>query len=145
MKAALMPALALILLAASAHAEDIYKCTADGKVTYSQVPCPAGASSAVLAIPAAPTPDPAAAAELQRQKKQADALEKARHKREAAEDRVAEQAARTASIHRKKCARLALDKKWADEEAQNASTQTAVRARQKAAHAADTLALECPK
>jgi len=144
MKAALMLAM-LTVLSVAAHADPIYKCTADGKVTYTQTPCAAGAAAATLDAPSAPARDPAAATELQRQKSQADALEKARHKREAKEDREAAQAARAATAQRKRCAKLALSKKWADDDVRNASMQTADRARQKAARAADTLAMECPK
>jgi len=162
---------ALCLLAGAAQADTIYKCTADGNVSYSQTPCAAGTASAVLDVPSAPPPDPAAAADLQRQKREADAMQKARQKREAKEDREAAKASAVASAHRKKCAKLALEKKWADDEARGASTggsngaaagaatgstigtigigavsqASAARARQRASHAADLLALECPK
>jgi hypothetical protein len=155
---------ALCLLAGAAQADTIYKCSSDGKVTYSQTPCATGATSSVLDVPAAPARDSAAAAELQRQKSEADALQKARQKREAKEDREAAKSAAVAAAHRKKCAKLALEKKWADDEARGVtsagatgyamdssasggtvSTASAARARQKASHAADLLALECPK
>ena len=156
--------LTLCLLAGAAHADTIYKCTADGKITYSQTPCAAGATGSVLTVPATPAPDPAAAAELQRQKREADAMQKAREKREAKEEREAAKSDAAAAAHRKQCAKLALEKKWADDEARGAapgaasgaaidpagsgatvSTAAAARARLRASHAADLLALECPK
>jgi hypothetical protein len=138
----------LILLAAlsiPAAAQTVYKCTVDGKVSYTQTPCPAGAASASeLAVPAAPAQDPAAAAELARQKKQAAALEKDRLKREAQQDRESERRADTARVHARKCAKLKLDQAAAEEEAKGVAIQNEARARARAKRAADNLALECP-
>jgi len=166
---------ALCLLTGATHADTIYKCTADGKVSYSQTPCAADAAGAVLDVPATAPPDPAAAAELQRQKREADALQKARQKREAKEEREAAKSDAAAAAHRKKCAKLALQKKWAEDEARGATAggsvggsaggstgasggtttghvgrgavgaASAARARLRASHAADLLALECPQ
>jgi hypothetical protein len=143
---ALTATLALALAAPQlpALAQTVYKCTADGKVTYSQTPCPAGAASAgVLAVPEAPAADTAAGADLARQKKQAAALEKERLKREAREDREADRNAQAANVRAKKCAKLRLNKKWADEEVKGATIPNEERARIKAKRAAETLALEC--
>jgi len=88
-------------------------------------------------------------------------MQKARQKREAKEDRESAKSAAAAAAHRKKCAKLALEKKWADDEVRGGSNgattgsavggsgavspASAARARQRASHAADLLALECPR
>lgn len=145
----------ILLLSGTAHAATVYKCTADGKITYTETPCAASASATVLNVPAAPPPDPAAAADLARQKKQADALRAARLKQEALDERAAEKADKAAAIQRKKCAKLALQKKWAEDDARAAGGSStrittgaptaADRARQHATRAAELYAVECPQ
>ena len=151
--------LGILLLSGTAHAATVYKCTADGKITYTETPCAASASATVLNVPTAPPPDPAAAADLARQKKQADALQAARLKQEALDEREAEKADKAAAVQRKKCAKLALQKKWAEDDARAAggsSTHTSTRsttgaptaadrARQHATRAAELYAVECPQ
>ncbi|MES2347334.1 MAG: DUF4124 domain-containing protein [Pseudomonadota bacterium] len=141
-------AIAAVLCAASltAHAQDVHKCTVDGKVSYSDVPCPAGAASATtLQVPAAPAVDPAAARDLARQGKEAAALEKARHQREDKDAREADKSAQAAAVQRKRCGKLKLNKRWADDDVLRATAVNLDNAKLRAKHAGDTLALECPK
>ena len=130
--------------ALAAYAQTVYKCTVDGKVSYSDTPCPAGANAATLEAPSAPSRDPAAAGALRRQQKQADTLEKARLKREEREERDAARASQAAVIQRKKCDKLNLNKRWADEDARRATGQATEAARLRARRAGETMALECP-
>jgi hypothetical protein len=136
---------ALLLLAAlstGAAAQNLYKCSADGKVTYSQAPCERGTSS-VVAVPEAPPPDPDAKARLQQQQRDLKQLEQARQQREAKQDRDEKVADREARARFKKCAKLRLEHKHAAEDARNAAIQKAESAQLKARRAADKLALEC--
>ena len=126
--------------AAEGGAQTVHKCTQDGKVTYTEQPCAGGT---VIAVPEAPTPDKSAAGDLQRAKKQADALEKDRLKRQAADGREDAAASRAAAARHKKCEKLRLDKKWADEDLRRAQPQHEERARIKAQRAADKLNLAC--
>jgi hypothetical protein len=142
LRAALLPALLLTL--PPGHAQTVHKCTVDGKVTYTEQPCQAGAAS-VIAVPDAPPPDPAAAADLKRMQKEARTLERERHRREAAEDRALQQEAAAARARHKQCAKLKLEKKWADDEVRGALVQNLDRAKARARQAADRLALECPR
>ncbi|MYM67526.1 DUF4124 domain-containing protein [Pseudoduganella sp. FT55W] len=123
----------------------VYKCTVDGKVSYSDAPCPAGAQASTLEAPAAPSADPAAGATLRKQQKQADTLEKARLKREEREEREAASAAKAAAVQRKKCDQLQLKKRWADEDARRATGQATEAARLRAHRAGEAMALECPR
>jgi len=131
------------VLIVAALAGAVYKCTVDGRVTYSDMPCAAGAS-AVLEAPAAPSPDPAAGATLRSQQKQADMLEKARRKREEREERDAARDAKAAAVQRKKCDQLRLKKRWADEDARRATGQATEAARLRAHRAGEAMSLECP-
>jgi hypothetical protein len=132
-----------------AQAQNIYKCTLDGKVSYGDTPCASGAATAsTLAVPvasAAPLADPAAAADLQRLKKESVAIEKARQKVEEREARDAERAARAASAQRKRCAKLVLAKQWAEEDVRGATAANVDKARLRAKRAGETLSVECPR
>jgi hypothetical protein len=135
---------AAALAAGGTAAQNVYKCTVDGKVGYSDLPCPAGATaSSQLAVPATPPADPAAADDLQRQRKQSAALQKAREKTEQRDAREAERQARGAAVRRQRCAKLALAKRWADEDARGASAANADKARLRARRAGESLSVEC--
>ena len=143
-----MKTLLVVLLwsaAAVAYAQAVYKCTVDGKVSYGDVPCPNGAAAATLDAPAAPPADSAAAATLRRQQKQADTLTKARVKREEREEREAARVSQAAAVQRKKCDKLKLQKRWADEDARRATGQATEAARLRAHRAGEAMALECPR
>jgi hypothetical protein len=143
-----MKLLIMILLwtaTAAAYAQSIYKCTVNGKVSYSDTPCAAGAQMATLEAPAAPKADPAAARDLKRQRKQADALEKARLKQQERDERDSARAAQAATVQRKKCDKLKLNKRWADEDARRATGQATEAARLRAHRAGEAMALECPR
>jgi hypothetical protein len=141
-------AVAAVLCAVSlgAYAQGVNKCTADGKVSYSDVPCPAGVASATtLQVPRAPAADPAAARDLARQAKEAAALEKTRHQREDKDAREADKSAQAAAVQRKKCGKLKLNKQWADDDVRRATAVNLDNAKLRAKRAGDTLALECPR
>lgn len=131
--------------AMAAHAQSVYKCSVNGKVSYSDTPCPAGAQAATLDTPAAPKADPAAARDLKRQQKQASSLEKARLQQQERDDRDSSRAAQAAAVQRKKCDKLKLNKRWADEDARRATGQSSEAARLRAHRAGEAMALECPR
>lgn len=137
--------LAVLLWSSTAAAQNVYKCTADGKTSYSDTPCPAGASATTISAPAAPPTDPAAATTLRRQQKQADTLTAARVKREEREERDAARASQAAAVQRRKCDKLKLSKRWADEDARRATGQATEAARLRAQRAGEAMALECPR
>jgi hypothetical protein len=139
---AMRTALAAMLLAVSAQAQTIHKCTLDGKVTYSESPCENGTGT-VLAVRQAPPPDPGTKAALERMQKEAHALEKDRKAREALQEREDARHDRRAADQRRRCAKLALDRKWAEEDVRRSSPQSVDAARIKARRAAERQALEC--
>ncbi|KQZ27017.1 DUF4124 domain-containing protein [Duganella sp. Root1480D1] len=134
--------LLLLAMALPAGAQALHKCTIDGKVSYSQQPCEKGVAS-TIEVPAAPAPDPAAAANLKRQERDAEKLASQRRKREAREERESLAEARAVASHNKKCKKLQMQHKWAEEDARGATLQNTERAKQKAKRAADMYQLEC--
>jgi len=137
----LLPLL-LLAMALPAEAQALHKCTIDGKVSYSQQPCLKGVAS-VIDVPVAPAPDPAAAADLKRQEREAEKLANQRRKREAREERESLAEARAVASHNRKCKKLQMQQKWADEDARGATLQNTERAKVKAKRAADMYQLEC--
>ena len=137
MKAALAFITFFVLFSPSAQAQ-VYKCTHDGKVTYSEAPC--AGNGTVLKAPAAARPAPQ---ELERLRQESARLEKQRHAKEAREDRADEQAARAAARHREKCDKLLLERRWAEQDARNAQPQAAEAAQRKARRAAERHAAGC--
>lgn len=134
--------LLLLVMALPAGAQALHKCTIDGKVSYSQQPCEKGVGT-TLEVPAAPPPDPAAAAELKRQAREASKLGAERRKREAREERESLAEARAVASHNKKCKKLQMQQKWAEEDARGATLQNLERSQQKARRAAELVQLEC--
>lgn len=137
-----LPFLLLASFAVTAHAQ-VYKCTVDGKVTYSQAPCERG-SETVLAVPDAPAASPGSARELERVRRAGAQLEKERMARETAQEHSDARADRAAASRRQRCDKLRLQAKWAEEDARRAQPQAQETARLKARRAADRVAVECP-
>lgn len=136
-----LPFILLLFAALPTHAQ-VYKCTHDGKVTYSEAPCVKGAEVIIDEAPP-PIASKEAAADLQRMRKEADALEKQRLARQAREDRDDAAQDRVAAKRRGQCDKLQLARKWADEDARRAAPQAAEAARLKARRAAERYAAEC--
>lgn len=139
----LLFALIGLCLSAQLAAQTMHKCVADGKVTYTEVPCADGQGT-TLATPPAPASDPQSKAELKRQQREAAQLQKERKRREAKEEAGMRRHDRQAAARRKRCDRLLLDQKWADEDVRSAVGPNADKARQRAQRAGEKLALECP-
>ncbi|MFM9433228.1 hypothetical protein ACFDR9_000257 [Janthinobacterium sp. CG_23.3] len=135
--------LAAAAWSAAAAAQTLYKCSADGHTSYQQTPCASG-QSVELSVPPAPAQSAADAANLARQRRGADEMERDRLRREAGDERARARAAQAGAAHRKKCTGLQLERKWAAEDVRAASHQNADKARLKARRADEKLAVECP-
>ncbi|MYM39827.1 DUF4124 domain-containing protein [Duganella qianjiadongensis] len=136
------------LIACSAYAQQapqtVLRCTKDGKVSYTDQPCPQGAQSAELAVAPAPAPDAASAADLARQAALAEKMRQQREQRSAQEEREDQRATHAARLQRQKCQRLQLAQRWAAEDAGRAPVAQREAAQLKARRAGQSLALECP-
>lgn len=137
-----MKFLVILMLCASAtaDAQPLYKCTVDGKPTYSDTPCKAGTST-VIDVPRPPKID--TSGDLARTEKLSAQMEKERHKREAHDEREQERAAKAADAQRKKCDAARLKQKEAEQAASNATLKKYERAQANAARAADAASAEC--
>ena len=134
--------LILALMCSTASAETLYKCSVGGKVTYSGKPCAGKLTE--IDVPPAPAPNPQAAKELARDKTLSAKLQKERLAREAREKRDEDAIARSSAARNQRCARLRLQKKWADEAAGKAVGPSREAAQDKARKQAEAMALECP-
>jgi hypothetical protein len=141
----IMVVLGVFALAGPVAAQTVYKCTVDGKVSYGERPCAHGKTTE-LAVPPAPSGGEAADT-LERDKARLAALQKERGAAEAREERERQRAARVdraAATQRRKCERLRLQVKWAEEDAARAGKASSAAARLKARRQAEALAVQCP-
>ena len=141
MKASLL-LLASFAVTAQAQAQ-VYKCSVDGKITYTQAPCEHG-SGTVLQVPGAPVVARESAGELERMRRASAQLQKERVARDTAQERTDARTDRAAATRKQRCDRLRLQAKWAEDDVRRAQPQVQEAARLKARRAADRAALECP-
>jgi hypothetical protein len=120
----------------------VYRCDIGGNVTYSDNPCPGGRQ---LDIKPAQAPDAGATKRLAQEKKELKLLETARHKREAQEEKAMQRAARQQAATKSHCDKLAMRKKWADEDAKQGSRRHIDNAKLKSRRLSEQHALECGK
>jgi len=124
--------------------QTVLRCAQDGKVSYTDQPCPRGAQSTELTVPPAPAPDAANASDLARQAALAEQMRRQREKRNQQEEREEQRATHAARLQRQKCQRLQLAQRWATEDASPAPVAQRDAAQLKARRAGQSLALECP-
>ena len=136
---------ALFVLPTPAFA--IYKCINNADVMYSDTPCPGGSQLAIDTTAVSSFPkDKDAKEQLKKQKAESKQLEKERHKQTAKEENQQRQTNRAKAAKQKKCASLALTKKWAEEDAlttNSSSMQAAAKAKKKAHRAEEKYMLNC--
>lgn len=78
----IIPVILMAVACGAASAQSMYKCTVNGKITYTGAPCTAG-DMKVVEVPKAPPADPVRLEEkLRREKTALTRLEKARQERE---------------------------------------------------------------
>jgi hypothetical protein len=119
----------------------IYKCEANGAITYSDAPCPGGKQ---LDIPGAEQPDAANAKQRAMRDKQALArLENERRKQELQDEKDRKKSARARAALEHKCATLDRRRKWAVEDAASATGKSADKAKRKARRAEELFEAEC--
>jgi hypothetical protein len=136
----------LVLICAPALA--VYKCESGGTITYSDEPCRGGKVLELDGPASGKTPaSSAASAEHQAalDKREARRLEKERHQREAIESKEQQRVAYVNATRQKRCASLALQKKWSEEDAATATGRSADRAMRKAQRSAEKYEAECGK
>jgi hypothetical protein len=119
----------------------IYKCEANGAVSYSDAPCLGGKQ---LDITTAPNADAADATRRAAREKRALAqLERERRKQEQQEEKDRKKSARTRAALERKCATLDRRRKWAAEDAASATGKSAEKVKRKAHRAEEVFEAEC--
>ena len=139
-------AAALCALAGAASAGDIYKCTVNGKVSYSELPCETGVE-AKLKTPAQPARDYAHEMRLERQKEFIERADQERTAAEYAAQRAAQQRAyeqQRANADRRRCDSMRMTHQSRADEVSRMGTRASGSAREAVARSAATLAAQCP-
>ena len=142
--------LTYLLCAAAQAAQPVYKCRTDGKLSYSDRPCPDGQGQALPPAPAGiPVGDTAGVATGDsRTLLELEKVRTERARQEAIENREQRAQARAGRVtvrQIQRCDKLRLQHKWLQEdlaEAHTRSQQAAAATRLK--RQADTMAVECP-
>jgi hypothetical protein len=139
-----LPLLAACLLT-NALADPVYKCTQDGKTSYSDRPCAHGRSVA-LPPPVGIRPEGAESVTTRdaRTLVELEKLRSAREQEQARSDRADARQARAAAARRKQCARLSLRKRWAEDDVARLTGRAKVAAQRRAQRAKEALAVACP-
>jgi hypothetical protein len=136
------------LVVLSAPAIAINKCESNGKISYSDEPC---RNSKAVKFDASPSIEPLAAdtanarQRAMREKNELKRIESDRRQHEAQEDKEHQKLARADAGKKKKCADLALQQKWAEEDANRASGKSADKIKRTARRKAEKFQLECSK
>ena len=125
-----------------AMAGAVYKCHEGPHVSYADRPCPG--AGAPLALPPAPAPDAAQATRLTAARAALATIERTRTAQAERDALESERAARAALALPKRCDKLRLQARWADEDLARSSDEAKAVARIKARRQAETLAVECP-
>lgn len=144
--------LPLLLCGLFTPSHAIYKCQAQGSVTYSDRPC----EGRPLDLPPPPPPSSSSSAKsdnsgsdaLRREKSEVTRLQRIREQRERQDQQIRDlaargAAARGAAARERKCKSLSLQLRWREEDLREANLQETKKARVRARRAAEKLAMEC--
>ena len=139
--------LAGLLLIALQPSYATFKCTeTGGRIIYTDVACFGGRQLPVTDLREPATLQADRIAAVQRaagEKAQLDGFQALRWKSERANERQRQRTASTTFVNRKKCAGLALRKKWLQEDVIVASRKTSARKKQKFSRLTEKFTLEC--
>ena len=142
----LILAAALCALGGAAGAGEIYKCTVNGKITYSELPCQTGVE-AKLKTPPQPARDYAHEQRLERQKEFIEQADRDRTAADYAAQRAAEQRAyhqQRANAEKQRCENMRASHQNRADEVSRMGTRASGSARENVARSAAMLAAQCP-
>ena len=134
--------LSLVFLSSPAFA--IYKCNANGKITYTDLPCTSGTSIDLGSDGRASPADAAAAHQrAEQEKRELTRLEKTRHQQEALAEKEQRVAAHAAMAKKQRCTGLERRAKWSAEDVATATSKHSEKVKRKARRASDVYQAEC--
>ncbi len=135
-----IPVLLMVAICGGASAQEMYRCTINGKVNYSASPCKEGTMKAIP-VPPAPKSDPQRSETLRRQQAALAAMTQARMERESQERKAEVQSLNNAKEER--CSQLKADKAAADDNAMQGPGFNRASRRARADQIGAQLAAEC--
>ena len=129
-----------------ALADPVYKCTDGDRTTYADRPCAQGRATELPPPPAGIRPEGAESVPTRdaRTLLELEKLRMAREREQERAERADARQARAAAARRKTCARLALRRKWAEEDVARTHGRARAAAARRLARARDAMAVECP-
>ncbi len=125
-----------------------YKCEANGKTTYSDEPCPGGKQVDLKNTPGGSISDEdrkRATRQSAHDKAELKRLEKEREKRDAAAEKEQKKSAKEQKQQTKKCTKLSMRKKWAEDDAAASMGKSSEKAKRRAHRLAEQYVIECRK
>ena len=135
-----IPVLLMLAFCGGASAQEMYRCTIDGKINYSSTPCKTGTMKAIP-VPPAPKADPQHSETLKRQQATLATLQAARMERESKERKAEIQYMNSAKEER--CNQLKADKMAADDNAAQGPGFNRAARKVRADQIGEALAAEC--
>lgn len=141
-----LSSLIFLLTLSGSSLATVYRCEQQGKIQYSQTPCPSGQTGQVLHQPlSVPSESERAQATgiANQEKAAANKLEKDRHTREQKQERELRQLSAQREKQKSQCERAQLQVKWANEDVHQAQPKAETRAKQKLKRANEKAALAC--
>lgn len=136
----IIPAILMAAACGGASAQSLYKCTVNGKISYSVAPCKEGTMK-TIDVPPAPKHNPNREQELKREAVALTALQKARAEREAVDQRNDTEQANSGREQR--CAALRAEVQQAEQQAAGAPGFNKANLRAQAEKKAEAMAAEC--
>lgn len=135
-----IPVLLMLAFGGAASAQEMYRCTIDGKINYSSTPCKTGTMKAIP-VPPAPKVDPQRSETMRRQQATLATLQAARMEREAKERKAEIQYINSAKEER--CNQLKAEKQAADDNAAQGPGFNRASRKVRADQIGEVLAAEC--
>ena len=134
----------MILYLLCAPAQAIYKCTAEGKIVYSDMPCSDGKNAVLQAIPDVTSQDAQQAKDTAlREKNTLAQIEKAKAVVAARQAKEQQRSAKMAADHRRQCLALSQRVKWQEEDMAHAGAKSMEKAKRHYRRAIDAYAAAC--
>ncbi len=134
---------AVVLACVLPAAQAVHRCETDGKISYSDRPCPGARPLVVDSTAPVAAGATALDANQQRQSAELARLQQLRELRERQDQRIRDLAARGAAAKEKKCRTLALQMRWREEDLRDATLTQEMNARKRLRRTEERYREEC--
>lgn len=134
---------AAVIASALPTAQAVHRCESDGKVSYTDRPCPGAAQLVIDGTAPVTAAGKAPDANQQRQTTELARLQQLRELRERQDQRIRDLAARGAAAREKKCRTLSMQMKWREEDVRDATLAQEMNARKRLRRTEERYRDEC--